>query len=229
MHGSSVKGTSTDAAPDEEDAVARLLPQRATARPSNALVAMMDTISRNDLLDGSTRPKANRIKEISSRQRQSGKRLAMIHAMHIAALDETKEMMERVEALEADTSELAEKLASLEMVRNYRKFGNLCGRECQFLDFHHRSEDEQIFPLLTAKGDDSMKRVVDRLMQEHAIVHELLVDLDRNVKAIAQHPSAGTFAAAKQTFEELYRFVRSHFGYEEGELEEALGFFDVPL
>lgn len=153
----------------------------------------------------------------------------MIHAMHVVALDETKEMMERVEDSEIDASDLANKIASLELVANYREFGNLCGRECQFLDFHHNSEDTQIFPLLSAKGDDSLRRVVDRLMQEHTIVHELLVDLDRHVRAIAQDPRAETFAAAKQTFEQLYKFVRSHFGYEEGELEEALGFFDVPL
>jgi hemerythrin-like domain-containing protein len=128
-----------------------------------------------------------------------------------------------------NASDLASKIASLELIKNYRDFGNLCGRECQFLDFHHTSEDEQIFPLLVAKGDDSLKRVVNRLMQEHTIVHELLLTLDEDVRAIMQKPCSETFAAAKQTFEQLYRFVRSHFGYEEGELEEALGFFDVPL
>lgn len=153
----------------------------------------------------------------------------MIHAMHIAALDETKAMMERVEASQTDASDLASKIESLELVANYRDFGNLCGRECQFLDFHHNSEDTQVFPLVSAKGDDSLRRVVDRLTQEHTIVHELLVDLDRHVRAIARDPSSKTFAAAKRTFELLYKFVRSHFGYEEGELEEALGFFEVPL
>ena len=128
-----------------------------------------------------------------------------------------------------NASDLASKIASLELIKNYRDFGNLCGRECQFLDFHHTSEDEQIFPLLVAKGDDSLKRVVNRLMQEHTIVHELLLTLDEDVRAIMQKPCSETFAAAKQTFEQLYRFVRSHFGYEEGELEEALGFFDVAL
>jgi hypothetical protein len=44
-----------------------------------------------------------------------------------------------------------------------------------------------------------------------------------------QAPGPETFAALKAAFLALDRVVRSHFGYEQEELEEALGYFAVPL
>lgn len=186
-------------------------------------------LKRDDALDESTRPHADKIEGVTPRQRAVGGRLAMIHAMHINALDETKEMMERVEAFEISASDVADKIASLELVANYRDFGNLCGRECQFLNFHHAAEDTRIFPILLRKGDDSVKLVVERLMEEHAFVHRLLIELDSHVQAIAKRPDRDNFIAAKEAFRRLYDFVRSHFRYEETQLEEALGVFDIPL
>ncbi len=79
--------------------------------------------------------------------RRQGRSLAFIHRMHLASLDETMRMMERVEAGEA-AADLQAQVLSLEMTRNYAAFGTLCGRECWALEFHHRSESDEIFPAL---------------------------------------------------------------------------------
>ena len=181
------------------------------------------------LLDDATRPKAPAIPGAGAEHRRVGGRLKLIHGMHLAALDETKALMERVEAGECGADRLAAQLDSTEMLSNYRAFGNLCGRECQILDFHHTAEDTEIFPLLYSNGSVGLKRVIDRFAQEHLIVHQLLENLAANVLDIRDRPGPATFAAAKETFSLLYKVVRSHFAYEETELEEALGFYQVPL
>ena len=47
--------------------------------------------------------------------------------------------------------------------------------------------------------------------------------------AAVREPGRETFAALKASFLALDRVVHSHFGYEQEELEEALGYFAVPL
>jgi hypothetical protein len=182
-----------------------------------------------DLLDDKTRPKAPPIPGATLAHRMTGKKLAMIHEMHVVALDETRAMMDMVEAGEIAAGELAEHIGSLELLKNYRAFGNLCGRECQFLDFHHRAEDEEFFPVLHANGDEGMKRVVERLGDEHRIIGQILDELSANVALILTQPGPDTFSVTKTTFDVLYKVIRSHFSYEQAELEEALGFYSIPL
>jgi hemerythrin-like domain-containing protein len=182
-----------------------------------------------DLFDDSTRPKAPPIAGATLEHRLAGRKLAFIHEMHIAALDETKAMMEKVQADELQAVRLADHIGSLQLVQNYRMFGNLCGRECQFLDFHHTSEDREIFPTLRTMGGEGLKNVIDRLAAEHVVVHELLEQLADQVVDIQAEPGPRTFAKAKKTFDLLYKTIRSHFEYEQSELEEALGFYEIPL
>jgi iron-sulfur cluster repair protein YtfE (RIC family) len=180
-----------------------------------------------DLFDESQRPKAPPIRGATEQHRSVGRRLAAIHAMHLSALDETKEMMERVQQGEAAATDLAEQVTSLELLDNYRRFGNLCGRECQFLDFHHTSEDNEIFPAIAQNGGEEFKRVIERLTEEHAVIHRLLETLAMNVDNLRTEPSSANFARTRDTFEALYRAVGSHFNYEQTELEEAIGHYGL--
>ncbi|GAK72038.1 hypothetical protein RRU01S_23_01140 [Agrobacterium rubi TR3 = NBRC 13261] len=180
-----------------------------------------------DLLNDSARPKAPAIPGATPADRIAGKRLALIHKMHLEAIDETKAVMEKVEAGQAGSDQLADKIASLEMMSNYAKFGNLCGRECEYLNYHHTAEDRQIFPILHQNGSDGLKRVIERLGEEHVVIHELLVELAEDAAAIRTQPEPETFSQARETFVLLDQVVRSHFGYEQTELEEALGYYNA--
>ena len=73
-----------------------------------------------------------------------------------------------------------------------------------------------------------VKPFVDRLKQEHLIVHELITRLETAAQALVQNPDEHNFARTKATFAKLQTAVISHFGYEETELREALGRF-VPV
>ena len=187
-----------------------------------------ETSSEIKLLDDATRPKAPRIEGITEAQRRHGKSLALIHDYHLAQMNEVRSMMERVEAGEQGAAAMVDAISSMQMTANYRKFGNLCGRECHMLALHHSIEDESIFPILR-EGSDGLRSVVERLSQEHEIVHQLLERLHAQAIKAVKEPGPETFAALKTVFLVLDRVVRSHFGYEQEELEEALGYFAVPL
>ncbi len=180
------------------------------------------------LLDDSTRPRAPKIEGATPAQRRLGKRLAMIHDHHLEQIDQVRWVMEQVETGEQSAEKLVDAIFSLQMTANYRPFGNLCGRECQMLTLHHTIEDRHMFPALR-QGSDGLKKVVDRLSQEHLIIHRLLEALEDNARKTVTQPGRETFLELKAAFLALERFVRSHFGYEQEELEEALGFYDVPL
>lgn len=184
----------------------------------------MEKLNRVTLLDDSKRPKAPKIEGLNKFQRARGGRLKLFHDYHRAQLAEVARALETL-----DAAALSEQVNKLDMSSNYRMFGNLCGQECQMLTGHHGIEDAHMFPLLHEEGSDGVKKVVERLMAEHLVVHEFIEELEQRAWACLQSPSAETFAAAKETFLALNTCVRSHFGYEETELEDALGVIDVGI
>ena len=84
-------------------------------------------------------------------------------------------------------------------------------------------------PTLHAKGSAGLKKVIDRLREEHLVIHQTLGKLEAAVMAAIQNPGAKTFAPLKTIFLQLEKFVKSHFGYEETELEEALGYYGIEI
>jgi iron-sulfur cluster repair protein YtfE (RIC family) len=186
----------------------------------------MEKLNRITLLDDSKRPKAPKIETITPSQRRHGRRLALYHNIHREQLQEVASFMARVET---DIAQVAAKISDLHMRNNYKMFGNLCGQECQMLTFHHDAEQSQVFPILHEQGSNGLKKVVERLIAEHAVVHELIEELEAAANVALKLPNAETFSNLKEIFEVLNKVVRSHFGYEETELEEALGVIDVGI
>ena len=191
-------------------------------------MASEDTRTAITLLDDSTRPKAPKIVGVTPVQRRVGKRLALIHAHHLEQMNHVRWVMEQVEAGEQSAATLLDAISSMQMTANYRLFGNLCGRECQMLTLHHTIEDQHMFPALR-QASGTLRQVVDRLSEEHLIIHQLLETLEAAAITTISKPDGETFSDLKTAFLALERFVRSHFGYEQEELEEALGYYDIPL
>jgi hypothetical protein len=173
-------------------------------------------------LDDATRPKAPPIPGATAGQRARGRRLALIHGLHREQLDEVRAVMEEIVRAERPASDLPPLVGGLSMLASYRRFGTLCGAECQMLTYHHGGEDAELFPRLLGHSP-GLDLVVRRLMAEHETVHALIERLEAGAAAAVANPGPETFAALREVFEALDRVVRSHFGYEETELEEALG------
>jgi hypothetical protein len=184
----------------------------------------MEKLNRVTLLDNTNRPKAPKIKGLSASQRARGQRLGWFHNYHRAQLAEVRDAMDQL-----DAKALHEKVATLQMSANFRMFGNLCGQECQMLTGHHGIEDAYMFPLLHAAGSEGLRKVVERLMAEHLVVHELIEELEGAAYVLIEAPTAENFLKVAAAFSDLEKCVQSHFGYEETELEEALGVIDVGI
>jgi iron-sulfur cluster repair protein YtfE (RIC family) len=180
-------------------------------------------------LDDATRPKAPKIDGVTPEQRRQGRGLRLIHDYHLEHMNEVSRLMDEIAAGEQSAATLRDAIASMPMLENYRLFSNLCGRECHLLSLHHMIENESMFPYLRDAGGEGLRKVIDRLGQEHDVIHELLLALHAGAVHAAQQPGHETFADLKDAFLALDRVVRSHFGYEQEELEEALGYYDVPV
>ncbi|MFY0692734.1 MAG: hemerythrin domain-containing protein [Paracoccaceae bacterium] len=176
-------------------------------------------------LDEAARPKAPLVPEATDLHRRQGRQLAAIHSHYLREMAQIGAVLARIEAGDAPPEYLKRMALSLDMAENFRAFGSLCGRECQVLKFHHDIEGADIFPRIEAAGGGMFREIVAKLKAEHEVVHELIVRLGRAADALAKDPSETNFAEAAKTFWKLEEVVRSHFGYEETELAEAIGYY----
>ena len=191
----------------------------------------MSTLSNTPLteltVDYGTRPTMPAMPEATDGDRLTGRRLAAIHRMHLNDVGRIGIVLDRIEAGEASGKDLSEALTNAEFAQNVRQFGSLCGRECKVLNMHHDAEEYMLFPELATKGNDALRAVVARLVEEHKVVHELLVRLERAAMALMFEVDAEKFNAARAVFRQLETVLHSHFGYEETQLEEAIGVYGV--
>lgn len=181
----------------------------------------LDDLSLNE----AARPKAPPVPEATDMHRKQGRQLEAIHRHYLFEMAQIGAVLARIEAGETPPDHLKRIVLSLDMAENFRAFGSLCGRECQVLKFHHDIEGADMFPRIEAAGGGKFREVVAKLKAEHEVVHELILRLGRAAAALAEDPREETFTAAAAVFRKLDEVVRSHFGYEETELEEAIGYY----
>ena len=79
----------------------------------------------------------------------------------------------------------------------------------------HTLEDEGIFPHLR-RSDPALVPVLDRLVEEHHVIHEVLEGVDRALVALVASP--GEHAALRGAVDLMTDTLLSHFAYEEQEL-----------
>lgn len=171
------------------------------------------------------RPEMSPLPGATEDHRRQGRKLAAIHRMHLMDMARIAALLKRTEMGEASAKELNEAVQSLELTENMRSFGSLCGRECKVLEFHHDAEEHSVFPRLEAQQVDALTALVARLRAEHKVVHELIIRLERAAMALMFETTPENFAEAKAVYWKLEEVIRSHFGYEETQLEEAIGLF----
>lgn len=176
-------------------------------------------------LDEAARPTAPPVPEATDAHRRQGRQLAAIHRHYLMEIAQIGAVLARIEARDSPPEDLKRIVLSLDMAENFRAFGSLCGRECQILKFHHDIESVDMFPRIEAAAGGKFREVVAKLKAEHAVVHELILRLDRAADVLMEDPSDANFLHATTAFRKLEEVVRSHFRYEETELAEAIGYY----
>ncbi|MEM1361399.1 MAG: hemerythrin domain-containing protein [Pseudomonadota bacterium] len=186
----------------------------------------LDHMSLADLtVDDGARPLMPKLPQATDADREKGRQLALIHQHYLHDMGRIAAVLRRIKAGDAPPEDLRDIVLSSEMTQNFKAFGSLCGQECQILTMHHNIEETSMFPGLELPEHEGLRAVIARLRQEHRVVHELLVRLERAATMLMQMPKEENFKEAAVIFSQLERVVRSHFRYEETELEEAIGVY----
>jgi Hemerythrin HHE cation binding domain len=177
-------------------------------------------------LDDATRPTVPKLEGLTPAQREAGEHLKEVHDHLRGNMGSIRALIERARDGLASADEVARETGSLTMVSNFRRFGNLCGQHCQIVNTHHSIEDAYVFPAIAAQSD-GYRLVAERLQAEHVVVHELLERQIAALNLMVTAPSAERFADAVEVYEALERVLASHLGYEEEQIGDALGYFNV--
>jgi len=175
-------------------------------------------------LDEAARPKMPSL-TVTPAERRKGRHLAAIHRHYLSEMRKIADVLARIKAGDEPPEALADIVLHSDMRKNFEVAGTICGHQCRVLTMHHDIEEQHMFPELANQGNAALSKVVDKLRREHLVIHELLNRLGATGASLAKEPSEPNFDAAFAVFHKLQSSVMSHFGYEETELEEAIGLY----
>ncbi|MEX0860941.1 MAG: hypothetical protein WD017_08435, partial [Cucumibacter sp.] len=80
---------------------------------------------------------------------------------------------------------------------------------------------------VVAHDAHALRLVVERLLAQHEIVHELLLRLVAALQALARQPGPDSLAAVNEVYGALERVLLSHFFYEETQIGDAVGYYGI--
>jgi hemerythrin-like domain-containing protein len=134
-------------------------------------------------------------------------------------LSELRDLLAQVRdgALAAGDARAA--LNRMAMRQNDWTLGAFCARYCNAVAQHHGLEDQAIFPHL-ARSDARLTPVIDRLAEEHLVIHDAIEGVDRALVRHINEPQ--DFAPLQTAIDVLGDTLLSHLSYEEHELVEPL-------
>jgi hypothetical protein len=163
--------------------------------------------------------------------RRVAKQLIEVHDILRGELSDLRAILRQVrdEAIRAGDARAA--LHEMALRQNDWTLGAFCASYCGVVAQHHGVEDAVVFPHL-ADREPQLKPVIDRLTEEHLVIHDAIQEVDR---ALVQHMTRPeNHDAIQAAIDYLTDALLSHLAYEEQELLEPLarlGFYpdQVPV
>lgn len=148
-----------------------------------------------------------------------GQHLIDIHDHLRAELETVRDLMGQVLDGQTTVAAARSQLNQLTMRQNKWTLGTYCQQYCRILTGHHNLEDQAMFPRLK-RLDPELSDVVDRLENEHVIIHDVVEAVDDALVAFVGEDDDGT--ALRESVDLLTDTLLSHLSYEERELVEPL-------
>ena len=161
----------------------------------------------------------------SARGLAVGRHLADVHDHLRRELDQIRELLEEVKGGRVTAGAARAVLNEMTMRQNNWTLGAYCAAYCSMITQHHGLEDRAVFPHLRG-SDPGLAPVIDRLEQEHVIIHEVVESVDRALVRLVASPDDVT--ELQEAVDALTETLRSHLAYEEEQITEPLsrfGFF----
>lgn len=167
--------------------------------------------------------------EYSSRGRMAGRHLIDVHDHLRKELETVRDVIDQVRSGAMEIGRARSVINDLTMRQNDWTLGAYCAAYCRTVAEHHTVEDQAVFPNLRA-ADHDLGAILDRLTEEHHVIHEVLEEVDRRLVGVIEHP--GDYRELQETVDLLTDTLLSHLSYEEYELVEPLarhGFYPGQL
>ncbi len=145
--------------------------------------------------------------------------LVKVHDMLRQELMTVRDLIIEVQKGTIDAARARSELNQMTMRQNDWTMGTYCQSYCRVVTAHHGLEDAAVFPHLRAR-DSALGPVLDRLQEEHVVIHGVLDSIDRALVKFIGHPE--DFTELQETVDLLTDTLLSHLAYEERELIEPL-------
>jgi alkanesulfonate monooxygenase SsuD/methylene tetrahydromethanopterin reductase-like flavin-dependent oxidoreductase (luciferase family) len=175
--------------------------------------------------DESTRPRRDRLGQdvtYTDHGRRAAKQLIEVHNMLRGELSDLRDILEQVREGAMHAGDARAALNEMALRQNDWTLGAFCARYCSVVEQHHRGEDAVLFPHL-ARSEPLLEAVLDRLTDEHLVIHDAIQEVDR---ALVQHMTRPeNHDAIQGAIDHMTDALLSHLAYEEQELVEPLARF----
>lgn len=152
-------------------------------------------------------------------QLSSGQHLIDVHDHLRAELEQIRDLVEQVAAGLLGVGQARSHINTMTMRQNNWTLGTYCESYCRLVTTHHSLEDASMFPHIR-RADPALVPVVDRLQEEHHIIHEVLEGVDKALVALVD--GSGNIDGLRAAVDLLDDTLLSHLSYEERELVEPL-------
>ena len=153
-------------------------------------------------------------------QQAASQHLVDIHDGLRAELEQVRDIVAQVRRGQLGVGPARSAVNTMTMRQNNWTLGAYCESYCRLVTGHHGLEDTGIFPHLRASDPDAVP-VIDRLEEEHEVIHDVLDDVDRALVAlVADEP--GALGRLQHVVDVLTDTLLSHLAYEERELLHPL-------
>jgi hypothetical protein len=179
-------------------------------------------LSRRRVWDESTRPTgppAPAGATYSAGQRADGQHLVDVHDYLRGELAQVRDLVRQVAAGVLDVGDARSVISTMTMRQNSWTLGAYCAGYCRVVTMHHRLEDQRMLPHLRS-AEPGLAPVVDRLEQEHRVIHDVLDQVDAALVELVRRP--GALGELQEAVDLLTDTLLSHLSYEERELVEPL-------
>jgi alkanesulfonate monooxygenase SsuD/methylene tetrahydromethanopterin reductase-like flavin-dependent oxidoreductase (luciferase family)/hemerythrin-like domain-containing protein len=151
--------------------------------------------------------------------RAGAQQLIDVHDHLRAELARVRSLVRQVAEGALDVGAARSEINRMTMRQNNWTLGAFCESYCRLVTVHHTLEDQTLYPRLR-HGDARLGPVLDRLTEEHHVIHDVLERVDAALVATVSDPAAITELSAAVDL--LTDTLLSHLSYEERELVEPM-------
>lgn len=210
------------------DAVAPAVPEEETTPAEYARLGVTPTPAPEqrysstrlwDEDDRPTRPAAPADVTYTEHSRAVGAHLVDVHDQLRAELSQVRDLVDQVRAGAVSVADARSTLNEMTLRQNNWTLGAYCASYCRVVAGHHALEDDAIFPHLR-RADLGLAPVIDRLVDEHKVIHDVLENVDRALVELVAHPD--DLSGLQEAVDVLTDTLLSHLSYEEYQLVEPL-------